>query len=72
MKQLQSPMFSLLKRIDVELTPLDSTQEQIIPGKNLRASVYLLYNAFGLTGSEITVIDRPQLDLCKDSIGNKI
>jgi len=32
MKQLQSPMFSLLKRIDVELTPLDSTQEQIIPG----------------------------------------
>ena len=34
MKQLQAPMFALLKRIDVELTPLDSTQEQIIPGNN--------------------------------------
>lgn len=32
MKQLQSEYFVLLRRIDVELTPLDSTQEQIIPG----------------------------------------
>lgn len=39
MKQLQSPIFSLLKRIDVELTPLDSTQEQLIPG-NINTSIY--------------------------------
>ncbi|XP_067937900.1 uncharacterized protein [Watersipora subatra] len=32
MKQLQSDKFALLSRIDVELTPLDSTQEQLIQG----------------------------------------
>ena len=44
MKQLQSDKFMLLRRIDVELTPLDSTQEQLIPGKSLSIYIKLLTN----------------------------
>jgi len=43
MKQLQSDRFSLLQRIDVELTPLDSTQEQIIPGTYMPYLIVVVY-----------------------------
>jgi len=81
MKQLQSPMFSLLKRIDVELTPLDSTQEQIIPVSQVKESIAQESMVEGAqasmginsySGCSILIIPAVYISLCYRMRGNSV